>query len=264
MKLLDIFRVLNDLRLKFNQLFGGKACEEIRTVTKDLIDRVVNGASEIFWQLPAQVKLLRPSSPPTDGSVPGVVRFVTDYCNQLHGDTYRPHLTQALEIHLSWRKQVYEEGIVFTQIYNIIKEIAINLDAWSKAYEDLTLSYLFMMNNHCPFYNLRGTALGNLMGDSWLRAHEQYKDYYAALYLRHSWEKLLPILIHKDLISSSGGSVTDQDLVQRLNAFIVAFDERYEKQSNWVITDEILSMHAFGESHCTNQQGLREELHVVN
>ncbi|XP_027343470.1 exocyst complex component EXO70A1-like [Abrus precatorius] len=238
LKLLDIFRVLNGLRLKFNQLFNGKACEEIRSVTKDLIDAVVNGGSEIFWQLPAQVKLLRPSSPPTDGSVPRVVSFVTDYCNQLLGDTYRPHLRQVLEIHLSWRKQVYEEGIVYTQMYNIIKETAINLDAWSRAYEDITLSYLFMMNNHCHFYNLRGTELGNLMGDSWLRAHDQYKDYYAALYLKNSWEKLLPILVvRKDLLSSS---VTAQDLVHRLKAFYAAFDERYRKQANWAIPDEVL------------------------
>ncbi|KAJ1405869.1 Exocyst complex component Exo70 [Sesbania bispinosa] len=219
-------------------LFNGKACEEIRTVTKDLINRVVNGASEIFWQLPTQVKLLRTSSPPADGSVPRVVSFVTDYCNQLLGDTYRSHLIQVLEIHHSWRNEVYEEGIVFTQIYNIIKEIAINLDAWSRAYEDITLSYFFMMNNHCHFYNLGGTEVGNLMGDSWLRAHEQYKDYYAALYLKNSWEKLLPILkVQKDLLSSS---VTSQDLVQRLKAFNLAFDERYKKQSNWAITDEIM------------------------
>ncbi|KAL2332553.1 hypothetical protein Fmac_020134 [Flemingia macrophylla] len=238
LKLLDIFRVLHGLRLQFNQLFNGKACEEIRIATKDLVNGVVNGAGEIFWQLPAQVKLLRPSSPPADGSVPWAVSFVIDYCNQLLGDTYTPHLTQILKIHISWIKEVYEEGIVFTQIYNIIREIAINLDAWSKGYEDMTLSCLFMKNNHCHFYNLRGTALGNLMGDSWLRAHEHYKDYYAALYLRSSWENLVPILIvRKDFLSSS---VTGQDLVQRLNAFNVAFDERYKKQSNWAISDEVL------------------------
>lgn len=191
LNLLDIFKVLNDLRLKFNQLFSGNACEEIRTVTKDLISRVINGASEIFWQLPAQVKLQRPSSPPPDGSVPRLVRFVTDYCNQLLSDTYRPLLTKVLEIHLSWRNEAYEEGIVFTQIFCIVKEIAVNLDSWSKAYEDITLSYLFMMNNHCHFQNLKGTKLGNMMGDSWLRAHEQYRDYYAALYLKDSWGKLI-------------------------------------------------------------------------
>ncbi|KAL1340284.1 hypothetical protein HN51_026689 [Arachis hypogaea] len=237
LNLLDIFSVLDDLRLKFNQLFGGKACEEIRIATKDLVNKVVNGACEIFWQLPAQVKLQRPSSPPRDGGVPRLVSFVTDYCNQLLNDTYLPHLKKVLEIHLSWRNETYEEGIVFTQIYDTIKEVAVNLDSWSKAYEDITLSYIFMMNNHCHFYNLRGTMLGDTMGDTWLGAHEQYKDYYAALYLRNSWGKLLSIIVQKDLLSSS---LSSQDLGKRLHAFNVAFDERYKKESSWTICDEAL------------------------
>ncbi|XP_027939851.1 exocyst complex component EXO70A1 [Vigna unguiculata] len=241
LNLLSIFRVLNDLRLKFNQLFSAKACKEIRTVIEDLIKKVVNGANEIFWQLPAQVKLQRPTSPPPDGSVPRLVSFVTDYCNQLLGDAYRPHLTQVVRIHLSWRKEAYEEGIILCQMYNAIKEVAVNLDAWSKTYEDITLSYLFMMNNHCHFCNLRGTVLGNMMGDSWLRAHEQYRDYYAALYLRNSWGKLMSILVvQKDILSPSSASVTCQDLAKRLTAFNLAFEERYKKQSDWVISDEIL------------------------
>ncbi|XP_028772046.1 exocyst complex component EXO70A1-like [Neltuma alba] len=239
LKLLDIFSILNDLRLKFNQLFSGEACEEIRTVTKDLISRVINGACEIFWQLPAQVKLQRPSSPPSDGSVPRLVSFVTDYCNELLGDTYKPLLTQALEIHLSWRNEAYEESIIFAQVFSIVKEIAVNLDAWSKAYEDITLSYVFMMNNHCHFHNLRDTMLGNMMGDSWLKAHEQYEDYYAALYLKHTWGKLLPILNKKDILSVAV-AVSSSDMAKRLNTFNVAFDEMYKRQSNWVISDETL------------------------
>ncbi|KAK4269567.1 hypothetical protein QN277_022708 [Acacia crassicarpa] len=241
LKLLEVFSVLKDLRLKFNKLFSGEACEEIRTVTKDLISRVINGACEIFWQLPAQVKLQRPSSPPSDGSVPRLVSFVAGYCNELLGDTYRPLLTQVLEIHLSWKNEAYEEGIIFSQVFCIVKEIAVNLDAWSKAHEDINLSYIFMMNNHCHFQNLKDTMLGNMMGDSWLKAHEQYKDYYAALYLRHTWGKLLPILNKKETLSVSVSvAVSSSDMAKRLNSFNVAFDEMYKRQSNWVISDETL------------------------
>ncbi|CAJ2656375.1 unnamed protein product [Trifolium pratense] len=233
LNLLSMFKVLNGLRLKFNQLFRGEACEEIRIVTKDLITKVVNGASEIFLQLSEQVKLQRPTCPPSDGTVPKLVSFVTDYCNKLLSDEYKPHLNKVLEIYLSWKNELYEEGIFVTQIYSIIREVAVNLDNWSKAYEDINMSYFFMMNNHCHFYNLKGTLVGIMMGDSWLKAHDQYKEYYATLYLKNTWVNLQNILV----VSSS---MTCQDLAKRINAFILAFDERYKKQCNLIIYDEIL------------------------
>nr|DAD45811.1 TPA_asm: hypothetical protein HUJ06_004041 [Nelumbo nucifera] len=70
LKLLDIFASLNKLRLDFNRLFGGKACAEIQTLTRDLIKRVIEGACEIFWELLVQVELQRQTAPPLDGSVP--------------------------------------------------------------------------------------------------------------------------------------------------------------------------------------------------
>ncbi|KAJ0458235.1 putative exocyst complex component Exo70, cullin repeat-like-containing domain superfamily [Helianthus annuus] len=70
LKLLDIFASLNRLRLDFNRLFGGAACAEIQNLTRDLIKRVIEGASEIFWELLLQVELQRQAPPPPDGGVP--------------------------------------------------------------------------------------------------------------------------------------------------------------------------------------------------
>ncbi|KAI5336397.1 hypothetical protein L3X38_015664 [Prunus dulcis] len=239
LKLLDIFTVMENLRLNFNRLFGGKACDEIQTLTRDLIKRVVIGACEIFWELPSQVELQRRFSPPSDGGVPLLVSFITNYYNKLLGDDYRPSLIQVLQIHQSWKQDVYDDGdddVLSHQIYSTMKEVGLNLDAWSKAYEDISLSYLFMMNNHCHFSQMKGTQLGDIMGDSWLEAHEKYKDYYAALYLRESWGKLLPLLSQKGLISFP---FDHQDFDNKLlKAFNEAFDERYKKHSNWVISDD--------------------------
>ncbi|KAL5554542.1 hypothetical protein UlMin_041943 [Ulmus minor] len=242
LKMLDIFKVLNNLRLDFNRLFGAQSCLNVQTVTKDLIEKVVKGACDIFWELPVQVGLQRQFHPPSDGSVPRLVLFVTNYCNKLLGGDYRPVLTQVLAINQRWKEEKYEESLLSNQFCIIMKEIGLNLDSWSKAYADISLSYLFMMNNHCHFCNLRGTKLGEMMGDSWLGAHEQYKDYYAALYLRESWGKLLPLLSQKGLISlSMDRDSNNQDLdKKRLKDFTEAFEESYEKHANWVISDESL------------------------
>ena len=246
LKLLDIFKVLNNVRLDFNRLFGGAACLEIQNPTRDLVKKVVEDACEIFSELSVQVGSQRLFPPPQDGSVPRLVRFITDYCNQLLGADYKPTLTEVLTINQKWKQEIYQEGLLSIHFYNIMKEIGLNLDSWSKAYSDTSLSYLFMMNNHCHFSNLRGTKLGDMMGDSWLASHDQYKDYYAALYLKESWGKaLLPLLNRKGLVSISvarreTGNDLDLDNKKRLKAFNEAFDESYKKQSNWVISDENL------------------------
>ncbi|KAI8529765.1 hypothetical protein RHMOL_Rhmol12G0250700 [Rhododendron molle] len=242
LKLLDTFAALNKLRFDFNRLFGGKSCADIQTQTRDLIKKVVDGACEIFQELSVQVELQRQSTPPPDGSVPRLLTFITDYCNQLLEDDYRPILIQVLEIHQSWNRKEFEEGILSNEIHKIMRGIELNLDTWAKRYENTALSCLFMMNNHWYlFKNLKGTTIGDLMGDSWLRRHEQYTEYYAAVYFKESWGKLPSLLSEEGLILFSNGRSVARDLVKkRLKAFRDAFDEMYQKQSEWVVSDKSL------------------------
>ncbi|KAJ6727558.1 EXOCYST COMPLEX PROTEIN EXO70 [Salix purpurea] len=83
-------------------------------------------------------KLQRRSSPSLNGSVPRLVSLVTDYCNRLLGDDYKPLLTQVLTIQQSWKQDKCQEELITSQIYYIIKQIGLNLDAWSKAHYDFT------------------------------------------------------------------------------------------------------------------------------
>ncbi|PRQ27416.1 putative exocyst complex component Exo70, cullin repeat-like-containing domain-containing protein [Rosa chinensis] len=249
LKLLDIFASLNKLRLDFNRLFGGGACVEIQNLTRDLIKSVIDGAAEIFWELLLQVKLQRQNPPPPDGSVPKLVSFITDYCNKLLGDDYKPILTQVLIIHRSWKHEKFQEKLLINEVLEIAKAIEQNLEAWIKAYSDpskvdfnLSLGHFFAMNNHWHLYrSLKGTKLGALLGDRWLREHEESKGYYAELFLRESWGKLPSHLSREGLILFSGGRATARDLVKkRLKTFNEAFDEMYKRQSNWIVSDKDL------------------------
>ncbi|KAB2629533.1 exocyst complex component EXO70A1-like [Pyrus ussuriensis x Pyrus communis] len=242
LKLLDIFASLNKLRLDFNRLFGGPACIEIQNLTRDLIKSVIDGAAEIFWELLLQVQLQKQNPPPQDGSVPKLVSFITDYCNKLLGDDYKPILTQVLIIYRSWKHEKFQEGLLINEVLEIVKAIELNLEAWIKAYEDTSLANLFAMNNHWHLYkHLKGTKLGFLLGDAWLREHEQYKDYYSTVFLRESWGKLPGHLSREGLILFSGGRATARDLVKkRLKTFNEAFDDMYKKQSSWVVADKDL------------------------
>ncbi|CAN6215771.1 unnamed protein product [Urochloa humidicola] len=242
LRLLDVFDALNKLRVDFNRLFGGKACAEIQTRTRELVKMLVDGAVEIFEELLVQVELQRNMPPPVDGGVPRLVSFVAKYCNQLLGEPYRSVLTQVMTIHRSWRKEVFNDKMLVDAVLNIVRTLEVNFETWSKAYGDTTLSSLFMMNIHWHFFkHLKGTKLGELLGDAWLREHEQYKDYFSAFLLRESWGTLAPLLSREGLIMFSKGQATARDLVkQRLKSFNAKFDEMFQKQSTWVISDRDL------------------------
>ncbi|XP_023896963.2 exocyst complex component EXO70A1 [Quercus suber] len=242
LKLLDIFASLNKLRLDFNRLFGGAACVEIQNLTRDLIKRVIDGAAELFWELLDQVALQREIPPPPDGSVPKLVIIIIDYCNKLLGDDYKTILTQVLVIHRSWKHEIFRERVLVNEVLNIIKAIEQNLETWMKVIQDGTLSHFFAMNNHWYLYkHLKGTKVGDLLGDSWLKEHEQSKDYHSTYFLKDSWGKLPGHLSREGLLMFSGGRATARDLVKkRLKAFNEAFDEMYTKQSNWVVYDKDL------------------------
>ncbi|CAA2991460.1 exocyst complex component EXO70A1-like [Olea europaea subsp. europaea] len=239
-KLLKIFATLDKLRLDFNRLFSGKLCAKIQNETRDLVEKVVTGTFEIFWEIRIEVELQRQSSPPPDGSVPRPVHFVTQYCNQLLEDENRSVLIQVLEIYRVWNHKSFLEGVPLNEIRDIMKELELNLNSWAKAYKETALSYFFMMNNHWIFCNnIKGTKLGYLMGNSWLRAKEEYFEYYETMYLRESWQKL-PVILHEEgLILFTGVRAIDRDLAKkRINLFNEAFNNMYEKQSNWMVFDK--------------------------
>ncbi|XP_010550815.1 PREDICTED: exocyst complex component EXO70A1 [Tarenaya hassleriana] len=241
LKLLDVFCTMDKVRVDFNRLFGGQNCSEVRETTREFIRGIVGRAVEIFWELPYQVELQRQSSPPHDGSVPRLVSFVTEYCNELFGDCYKPILKKILEIDFSWKHENFNEDLLTGHIYNVMREISLNLDTWARSYKDAELSYIFMMNNHCHFCSLEGTFLGKTMGESWVRAHGQYRDYYAALYVNETWGKLINPLKYETRAFSASKRARES-IKRALKAFSEEFDEIYTKQSDWIIEDEGLRL----------------------
>lgn len=244
LKLLDIFAALDELRLNFNRLFSGKSCFDIQTQTRDLIKGVVDGACELFWELSIQVESQRSYNPPSDGSVPRLVRFVIDYCNILVEDEYKSILLEVLEIHCSWNNLEFEQGLLSGQVQRILEALELNLQTWAKAFEDTNLSHFFRMNNYWYFCkNVEGTKLGDLMGHDWLRAYEDDMEYYAATYVSESWGKLPALISEEDLVLFPGGRAINHNLVQkRIEEFCNAFEDMYKQQSYWVLSDRGLRL----------------------
>ncbi|XP_047326306.1 exocyst complex component EXO70I-like [Impatiens glandulifera] len=218
LKLLEVFATLYNLRSNFNLLFVGKRCIEIRNQTRDLVKNVVDAACKIFWELSIQVELQRKSPPPPDGSIPKLLTFVTDYCNELLEDSYRVTMIQILEINYGWNRQTNFDGRIFyDEIRKVVSVLEENMEVWAGCYEERSMSDLFAMKVHDHLLeNCRGTKLGDLMGEAWLRRHEEAASRHSARFLSESWGKLA-----SNLIEPSG----DEKKQLSLRAKIVVLQE---------------------------------------
>ena len=135
--------------------------------------------------------------------------------------------------------QRFREGILREELCNVMEAIRLNIDAWSKAYEDTSLSYIFLMNHHSHLYKSRkGTSLGDLVDESQLREHEKNKDYYTLIYLRENWGFLPSLLLGRDQDKTLFSN--ERQVKKKMKAFHEVLDGTYKKQSNWVVADESL------------------------
>lgn len=83
------------------------------------------------------------------------------------------------------------------------------------------------MNTSCYLSkHLKGTKLGDLMGESWIKRHEVHIEYYTSLYLKESWGRIPALLSNNDR--------------NKMKGFNDVFDQVFRKQSEWVLCDRDL------------------------
>ena len=224
LKLLDIFSTLDRLRLNFNKLFCGKFHGNIRSTTRDLIRKVVDGACGIFWELLFQVQLQKINPPPEDAGVPKLVAAIVAFCNTLLGEDYISALVQVLQINHSWRGEDFSPELLPEAIVNVAGALEENLKSWSDRYRDPAQARLFLVNSYWHFSkHLRGTDLGNLLGENRLQRYRQYGDQHLEVYFNESWGKLPRLLLRN-----------------KLREFESEFEEIHRKHSLWIVPEEDL------------------------
>ncbi|KAJ8759910.1 hypothetical protein K2173_010011 [Erythroxylum novogranatense] len=129
-------------------------------------------------------------------------------------------LTPAVSLHLAW----------------LILVLLCKVDKKSEIYKDVSLSYLFLVNNlHFIVNKVCSTRLKVLLGQDWVIKHANKVKQYALNYETHAWNKVistLPVRTSEELSVEVAKSC-----FQRFNA---AFEEAYRKQTSWIVGDRKL------------------------
>ncbi|XP_023640564.1 exocyst complex component EXO70H1 [Capsella rubella] len=107
------------------------------------------------------------------------------------------------------------------------------LDIKAENYKDVSLSYLFLVNNtQFVVDTVRSTHLRNLLGEDWLTKHEAKLRSYAANYEMVAWAN-----VYISLPEKSNTTLSPEEAKTHFKRFHAAFEEAYMKQSSCVIPD---------------------------
>ncbi|GLJ05995.1 hypothetical protein SUGI_0030130 [Cryptomeria japonica] len=121
-----------------------------------------------------------------------------------------------LSVHLGWT--------IFILLYK--------LDKKSDLYKDVSLSYLFLMNNlHYVVQKVNGSQLKYTMGEEWLRKEWKKVGQYAVKYKRSAWVKVLSCVIDEE-VPANGGAL--KEIIKEFNS---AMEEVKKRRGGWVVPD---------------------------
>jgi exocyst complex protein 7 len=268
-KILDMYETLRDLLPEIEEIFCGEACAPLRAEAAGILMRLGECARGTFADFESAIQRDGSKTPVPGGGVHPLTRYVMNYIKFMcdYSDTLKllfgekeADLPDAEEVHNSLkdspryssrsdgddgsgRNATTELSPLAVQTIWITKVLLSNLEEKSKLYKDLSLTYLFLMNNiHYIVQKVKSTEVRALVGDDWVRKNTSQVRQYASSYQRAAWGKVLSCLrdegIHTSGSFSSG--VSKQVLKERFKSFNLAFDEVYKAQMSWVVFDEPL------------------------
>lgn len=273
-KILDMYEALRDLITEMNNPPCPDCWEQqldpINTEIAEARDRIGEAAVNIVSDLQNSIKCEPNKSPVPGGAIHPLTRYVMNYMNNTC--EYKDTLEQIFEYHgrseqspgstpthpsaqFSAINNVESDGesphhsdlIPVTtphfskQSIRVIANLDTNLESKSWMYKDISLRYVFLMNNgRYILQKVRAsTELHEVMGDNWCRRRSTVVRQFHKNYQRETWIRLLHALSHEGILVN-GGKVNKSLLKERFKNFNSMFEDIHKTQSTWVVSDEQL------------------------
>ncbi|PIN17170.1 Exocyst component protein [Handroanthus impetiginosus] len=259
-KYLDMYEALQNL---IPVISVESHSDELMSEVAAAVDRIGDSASSIFCDLENSIESDAARTPVPGGAVHPLTRYVMNYLKyaceykdtlekifgkqtdlnkkcipitkdltsqELEKESESPHNFEALDNMTPFS----------IQVVTAMDLLDTNLDRKSKLYKDLSLRYVFLMNNgRYILQKVKGsTEIRQVMGDTWCRRRSTVVRKYHKNYQRETWNRVLQCLNHDGLMVN--GKVNKQLLKERFKIFTTIFEEIHRTQSTWVVSDEQL------------------------
>ena len=257
-KFLDMYETLRDLIPAISSSNSDDRCHELKSETMTAGSRLGEAAVSIFCDLENSIKSDVSKTPVPNGAVHPLTSYTMNYLN--YACEYKDTMEEVFQQHQrierndetgsdaendrsrqnNARPPPARLSPFATQLTTVMDLLDANMDTKSKLYKDMSLRYIFLMNNgRYILQKMKGSSeIHKVMGDTWCRKRSSDLRQYHQNYKRETWSKVLQCL--KDEGLQVNGKVIKPVLKERFKTFNALFDEIHKTQSTWVVKDEQL------------------------
>lgn len=255
-RILDMYEGLADLLPDIDALFSDEAGSSVRIESHEVLRRLADCVRGTITEFDNAVRTNTSTTPFAGGAVHHLTKYVMNYLKLLtdYSDTLNLLLNNYAEDTLQSSSNsnatVHGNNELSTScsvssmarsLQSVISTLETNLDAKSRLYKDSSLQHFFLMNNiYYMVQKVKGSDLGALLGDNWIRKHNGIFQQHALSYERASWSLILSFLKEEGLCNQGSTTVSTTVLKERFKSFNLTFEEIYKSQTAWLIPDQQL------------------------
>ncbi|KAL4634434.1 hypothetical protein ACB092_04G199200 [Castanea dentata] len=240
-RILDMYDVMAEALARLEVLATD---DVVINEARDVLSGLGEAACGTFTEFENAVQSETSKKPMQSGEIHPLTRYVMNYVKLIVD--YSETLNSLLEIseddeQLEPLRNDDSDSSKLTPVARrllvLITSLHSNLEEKSKLYEDGALQYIFLMNNILyVVQKVKGSDLGGLLGDNWVRKRRGQIRQYATSYLRASWTKVLHCLKDEG-IGGSSNNASRVALKERFKNFNACFEEIYRVQTAWKVPD---------------------------
>lgn len=243
-RILDMYDTLNDVLPGLEALFSDESGEFVCSEAQGVLAGLGEAAKGTFQEFENAVQGETSRKPIQGGEIHPLTRYVMNYVKLVVD--YSDSLNSLLETNTDKSDCLPNDGDslhmgemspIACRLLALITLLESNLEEKSRLYGDSAMRYIFLMNNILYIVQkVKGSDLGKLLGDDWVRKRRGQIRQYATSYLRASWSKVLSCLKDEG-IGGSASSASKVALKERFKNFNLNFEEIYRIQTAWKVPD---------------------------
>ncbi|XP_024016670.1 exocyst complex component EXO70H1 [Eutrema salsugineum] len=244
-KLMDLYTAISDLWPEIELIFHFDSVAAVKTLALSSLKKLKGSIHTCLTEFESTIQKDSSKAVVAGGGIHKLTRTTMSFISSL--SEYSSVLSEILAEHPLKRntrllesyftapilEDEHNNHVISVHLAWLILVFLCKLDIKAESYGDVSLSYLFLVNNiQFVVDTVRSSHLKNLLGDDWLIKHDAKLRSYAANYETAAWANVFLSLPEKTNVTLS-----PEEAKTRFKRFHAAFEEAYMKQSSCVITD---------------------------